>query len=48
VLAMGNVREEPVGKPKAGHLLGKLGALALDEVDPLTAIAPGEFLDLSE
>jgi hypothetical protein len=48
VLAMGDVREKLVGEPKARDLLGNPGALALYEGDPVCAVAPGEFLDLSE
>jgi hypothetical protein len=48
MLAMGDVRKELVSEPKARNLLGELGALALDERDPVFAIAPGEFFDLGE
>jgi len=45
---MADVREELVGEPKARNLLGDLGALALDERDPVSAVAPGEFLDVGQ
>jgi hypothetical protein len=45
---MGDVGKKLVSEPKAGNLLGELGALGLDERNPLFAVAPGEFLDLGE
>jgi len=48
MLAMGDMGKKLVGEPKARNLLGDLGALALDERDPLAAVASGEFLDLGE
>jgi hypothetical protein len=42
------MREEFVGEPKAGDLLGDLRAFALNEGDPVRAVAPAEFFDFSE
>jgi hypothetical protein len=42
------MREEFIGEPKAGDLLGDLRAFALDEGDPVSAVAPAEFFDFSE
>lgn len=48
MLAVANVREKLVGKPKTGHLSSDLRALGLDEGDPVFAMSPGEFLDLGQ
>jgi hypothetical protein len=48
VLTVGDVREEVVGEPKAGDLLGDLRTLAVDEGDPVPAVADAEFFDLGE
>jgi hypothetical protein len=48
MLAIGDVREESVGEPKAGHLLRDLRTLALDEGDPAPSVARGEFFDFGE
>jgi len=45
---MRDVRKKLVSKSKAGNLLGDLGALALDERNPLSPVAYGEVLDLGE
>jgi hypothetical protein len=45
---MRDVREELVGAPKVRNLLGDLRTLALDERNPFSAAAPGEFLDLGQ
>jgi hypothetical protein len=42
------MRKEFIGEPKAGDLLGDLRAFALDEGDPVPAVAPAEFFDFSE
>src|SRR6185437_9118200 len=48
VLTVGDVREEVVGEPKAGDLLGDLRTLGVDEGDPVPAVADAEFFDLGE
>jgi hypothetical protein len=48
VLAQGDVREELIGEPEAGDLLGDLRTLAFDEGDPVPAVADAEFFDLGE
>ena len=48
MLAVRDVGEKPVGAPKARNLFGDLVALALDEGNPVSAVAFGEFLDFSE
>ena len=45
---MCDVREEFVGEPKAGDLLGDLRAFALDEGDPVPAVAPAERFDFGQ
>jgi glyoxylase-like metal-dependent hydrolase (beta-lactamase superfamily II) len=47
VLAQGDVREELIGEPEAGDLLGDLRTLAFDEGDPVPAVADAEFLVLT-
>ncbi len=48
MVAMSDVCKEFVSEPKAGDLLGDLRALALDEGDPVAAVADAEFFDFSE
>ena len=48
MLTVGDVREEVVGEPKAGDLLGDLRTLAVDEGVPVPAVADAEFFDLGE
>jgi hypothetical protein len=48
VRAIGDVGEKLVGQPKVRDLLGNVGALALDERDPVTALTLAELFDLSQ
>jgi hypothetical protein len=48
MFAMSDVRQELIGEPKARNLISDLGALALDEGDPVVAVAAGKLLDVGE